>query len=259
MPKGSDNMKNERVLAAINLFSVLRSIEDLVKMDEGAKELVKDINLSVGFDVPTLPKFSLLFSAGQVRAVSGKKLKTDINLKFLSPAHFNKMIDGEANPIPTRGLTKIKFLTNEFTQLTDILQSYLIPDEKLLNSDEIFREKSTILTAYVALFAAVQIGNYDDKLDELVHTMPEGVIRIAVKDGIAVSIAARSAKLRAAIGSSKNAIAFMDFANIDILGGILRGSIDTYACIGRGEVAVRGKIPMIDNFNKLLGSVANYL
>ncbi len=252
-------MKNEKVLAAINMFSVLRSIENLVDMDERAKDLVRDVELCLAFDVPTLPMFYLLFSKGKVKAVSGKKLKSDINLKFLSPAHFNKMINGEGNPIPTKGLLKVKFLTNEFTKLTDILQSYLIPDENLLENDEIFREKSTILTAYVALFAAVQIGNYDEHLNELVETMPEGVILINVKDSIGVSMASRKNKLIAAVGKSKNAIAFMDFSNIDILGGILRGSIDTYACIGRGDVAVRGKIPMIDNFNKLLGSVANYL
>ncbi len=252
-------MKDSRVLAAINLFSVLRCIEDLVKVDESAKELIKNENLTIKFSVPSLPNFYLRFNSGEVRAVKGGNLKSNINLKFLSVEHFNKMIDGKSNPIPTKGLSKINFLKNEFTKLTDILGTYLMPDEKLLEEDENFRNSSTVLTAFVALFAAVEIGNYDESLSELVNHTPNGNILISVKDNISVTINVLNGKMIAKIGKAENNLAFMEFSSLDILGGILRGTIDTYACIGSGDVSVSGKIPMIDNFNKVLGSVSRYL
>ncbi len=252
-------MKDNKVLAAINMFSIFRSIENLVEIDDAAKELVKNKKITIRFSVPDLPKFFLIFANGKVNAVRDKNVKSDINLKFLSVSHFNDMINEGKSPIPTKGFTKLGFLKNEFTKLTDILQTYLLPDEKRLETDVEFREKSTILTAYVAIFAAAQIGNYDEKLNELVSHMPDGNILVSVKDSIGVSIKVNGKNMTAQIGAAPKNLAFMEFENLEILGGVLRGTVDTYGCIGRGQVSLRGKIPMIDNFNKLLGSVSQYL
>ncbi len=100
-------MKNEKVFAAINMFSILRSIEDLVNLDEEAKEIVKGTRLTMKFIVPSLPKFYLVFTGSRVKAKVGGNLESDINLAFLNSSHFNKMMAGESMPIPTKGVSKI--------------------------------------------------------------------------------------------------------------------------------------------------------
>ncbi len=252
-------MKDAKVTAAINMYAVLRSLENLVEMDDRAKKLIANKDITVRFSVPDLPHFYLCFEQGALHAKTGQDIKSHINLKFTSVDHFNKMIDGKANPIPTKGFTKLGFLKNEFTQLTEILQEYLIPDETRLQEDDAFAQKSTILTAYVALFAAVQVANYDRLMHEIASHTPQGKILIAVKDSIAVTVHVTDAGFEARIERANDALARMEFISVEVLGGILRGQLDTYACMGRGQVAIFGKIPMIDNFNKILGSVSRYL
>ena len=84
----------------------------------------------------------------------------DIRLPFSSPAKFNGMIDGTVTPIPSRGLTKLKFLTGPFLKLTDRLTRYLRASEQELQDPEFF-QKSTTLMFYAIAASLSQIGTHD--------------------------------------------------------------------------------------------------
>lgn len=251
-------MTDELTMACINLHSILRNLEDLCELDSEANSLIRDKNISIQFSVKDLPKALLSFKNGKCTMVKGEG-PHDIKLYFKSPEHFNQMIEGQANPIPLRGLTKIGFLKNEFIKLTDILTYYLKPTDELLK-DPNYEKINTILTAYTAFFALAEIGN-NGKLGKLnASRISNGAISISILNGgPSISIIVKESRLQAKKGAEDNARALMTFDSFKTANEVLNGKVDSYTCIGNGKLVIRGYIPMIDNMNKLLAQVPAYL
>ena len=84
-------------MARINLFAVLRNIEDLCEMDPEAKALIKDENLGVEFNVPEVGSAVLTFKDGKCTFTRGKG-KSALKLYFTSPEHFNNLIAPPVDP-----------------------------------------------------------------------------------------------------------------------------------------------------------------
>ena len=251
-------MTDQLTKANINLYAVLRNLEDLCELDAEMKELIKGKNLSIQFSVKKGPKAFLSFKDNKCIFTRGKG-KCTIKLYFKSPEHFNAMIDGNANPIPTKGFTKIKFLTNEFVTLTNKLSYYLKPTEELLE-DNSYMKINTILTSYAAFFALCEIGN-TDKIGKLnASRIPNGVIGVSVLNGgPSIQISANNGHLDGKKGGLISPRSSMIFADIETANAVLNGNIDSYTCIATGRLQMKGFIPMLDNLNKLLGQVPSYL
>ena len=250
-------MKHELTLANINLYAVMRNLEDLCEMDEEMKALIKSQKLSLQIDVKDGPTGVLKFDGGKCSFIRGKTA-SNIKLYFRSPEHFNKMVDGKANPIILKGFTKLKFLTKDFMTLTDRLSFYLKPTEELL-TDKNYAKINTTLTAYTAFFALAEIGNTDPLGKHNGSRIPDGKIAISVDKGPAISIEAKSGSLLAVKGLPKTCRASMSFTNMKTAGDLLNGKVDSYSCIACNTLKMKGFIPMLDNMNKLLGQVPEYL
>lgn len=251
-------MKDERSLAAINMHAILRNIEDLCELDEESRQIIAGKNLSIKFNVPSIESLLLNFHDGNCKASKGAG-KAQLNLRLSSPAHLNQMVDGKKNPLPTSGFGKLGFMMKEFKLLAERLTYYLRPDLKRIESDPDFRQKSTILTAYTVFYALAEIANLDPIGQACAKRISDGAVNIQVENSIGLHVLAKSYRLSTHKGLHPNPMAIMSFANLDIAGGILRGTEDSYACIGRGSLSIRGRIPMVDNLNKILGLVAYYL
>lgn len=252
-------MIDQKVLASINLHAVLRNIEDLIRLSPEAAKLLPEKALAIRFSVPDIDKLVLEFSEKGCRALRGDDVPYDMHLRFTNAEHLNLMIEGEKNPIPTKGFMHIGFLKNDFIELADLLTVYLKPDLDRLRTDPAFNHKSTELTAYTAFYALSEIGNID-KIGQLnANRIEDGVINIEVKDGPALHIIKENGRLTTVKDKHVNARAFMFFDSLETAGGILMGTLDSYAAIGSGQLSFRGRIPMIDNLNKLLSQVSAYL
>ncbi len=250
-------MKDQLTLASINLNAVLRNLEDLCKLDEEMKKLISGKNMRIQFQIRGGPNALLSFRDGTCSFKKGTE-KCDIKLYFKSPEHFNKMIDGKANPIPLKGLTKINFLKNEFIKLTNRLSFYLKPTEELLKDNKYFTI-NTILTSYTAFFALGEIGN-NDKIGKLnSKRIPNGTILISVANGPSISINASNGHLDTSKEALNNPRSSMYFTNLEIANQLLNGKVDSYTCIATGQLQLKGYIPMIDNMNKILSQVPAYL
>lgn len=243
--------------ANINLFAVIRNLEDLCELDHEAKSLIKDKNISLEFFIKNGSKGFLNFESGKCRFTKEDK-PCDIKLFFKSPQHFNDMIDGKANPIPTKGITKINFLKNEFIKLTEKLSFYLKPTDNLL-ADKNYFKINTYLTAYTAFFALAQIGNTDKIGKVNASRIPDGIISISVVEGPCVYLEVKNGHIEAHKGSVASPRAYMIFDSLKTANGLLNGKLDSYTCIGDGKIQVKGFIPMIDNMNKILAMVPSYL
>lgn len=251
-------MPDDLTRGCINLHAVLRNLEDLCDLDLISQSIIKDKNLSVLFAAKNIPKALISFNNGKCKMSRGTGAH-DIKLYFKSPQHFNRMIDGIANPIPLKGFTKIGFLTNEFTKLADRLAYYLKPTESLLQ-DDAYADINTVLTAYTAFFTLAEIGNYD-RIGKLnAARIPDGIIGIRVLNGgPEISLIAQTGKLEVKKGIDSKPRAWMTFDSLNTANGILNGRLDSYACIGNGKLEIKGYIPMVDNMNKLLAQVPAYL
>lgn len=248
----------QKVKAAVYLHAVLRNIEQLCELDSRARSIVANSDTSVDFHIPGIQPLTLIFDHGSCTATTEPKTKPTISLVFASSKHFNGMIDGKANPIPIKGFTHIKFLTDEFMQITDRLTEFLRPTPEALKDPE-FSRISTILTANVAFSALGPIARYDDHGKKNAGRIPDGNILVHVEDGPELTIHAEGGALNLSQGRIRPISALMSFDSIETAQGILSGELDSFACLGKSRLKIRGRIAMIDNLNKLLGQVQTYL
>ena len=258
-------------MAKINLFAVLRNIEDLCVMDPVSKDLIKDVDLGVEFNVPEVGAAVLTFKGGKCTFTRGKG-KSALKLYFTSPEHFNNLIAPPVNPktgqpkmvIPIfYNLFKVKFLLDTFTKLADRLSYYLQPapekkDELL--KDPAYFETNTILTAYTAFYAMSEIANSDYVGKAIARRMPDGVIacevggtdlamNITIKDHIFVTNKGKVAQPRAT----------MVFGDLQFAHDLLNGKTSSFTGMGTGQFQVYGFVEMLEQMAKLLSQVSIYL
>ena len=100
-------MKDPVVMSHVNMWAVLKSLEPLCALDETAKALASPKKpMSIGFHVQGGPMATLHFSEGVCRMSRGNTGM--VKLLLPSPQAFNAMVDGDKNPLPYSGLTKVR-------------------------------------------------------------------------------------------------------------------------------------------------------
>lgn len=248
---------DEITLAYINLFAVLGALENLCQLDDGAKALIQDKKISIGFAVKEGPEATLDFDHGSCTLKKGVE-HCDIKLPFSSAEKFNGMIDGTVTPIPSRGFTRLSFLLKEFTKLTDILTRYLRASEEDLQ-DPVFFEKSTVLMFYTIASAISQIGNHDKISQASASYIQDGIIRLSIQGGPTAAICVKDHQLKTVKKVPKAPDAVMEFGSIAIARDLFDGKINSLACIGTGDIRMSGMISMLDNMNRILDRVGLYL
>lgn len=249
---------DSKTLAYVNLFAVLGTLENLCQLVEEAKNLLKGKPpISIGFEVKNGPSATLFFVDGSCSIKEGCNSCT-MKLNFSSCEKFNAFIAGKVKPIPSKGFTKIPFLLRTFAPLTEVLSKYLNPAKKDLENPK-FREINTKLTLYAAASAIAQVGNQDKSGRFSSSLMPDGDIAINIADTMGVTIKVAAHHLTTIKSFCEKPRAIMEFADIEVAGKLLSGEASAIACIGSGSISMRGMINMIDNTNRILDRVGQYL
>jgi len=252
-------MEYELIKARLNLHAVLKNLEDLVKYDPEMAKLSGNWNLSIQFLVAGGPKAYIEFTGGKCSVGQGKCLSPSIKLFFLSPAHLNRMMDGKGNPIPLKGFTKIPFLTGDFTKLTDRLEHYLRPTEDRLK-DKRYLELNTRFTLNTAAFAIRELGELDSVGKQVASHIPDGAVLMKIlPDGPAVNILFQDGRIQPGIGEIEHPMACMFMKNIQVANDFLNARIDAFTAIASGDVAIKGRIPMLDSLSLILDRIPRYL
>jgi len=250
-------VKDQTALAYINMFAVLKDLEMLCELDEEAKALASPKTpVSIGFNVGNGPQATLTFAEGKCTMTEG--LSGQIKLKLANPEAFNLMVDGKKNPTPYGGFTKLKFLMNDFTKLTDLMNKYLRAEEKALR-DRAFYEKSTTMMFYLIANALSAIGNYD-RLGRLsASKIPDGTIAMEIAGGPCAEITVKNGHMTTANHKAANPRAYMVFGDFETARGLFDGTTESMSALAEGKLVMKGFIPMIENLNKVLDRVAVYL
>jgi putative sterol carrier protein len=180
-------------------------------------------------------------------------------LWFTSPEHLNKMFDGKANPIPLKGFTKLGFLQNEFTSITEKLEFYLKP-ELIENPDEDYLKMNTRFTLTVAAFALPVIAKYDRKSKITASHLPSGKIQMQVlPDGPSVNVNIENGELEAFKGSAQNPNAIMAMKDYETANNFLNGNSDPFTAIALGDVQIKGITPLLDGLSLILDRIPEYV
>ncbi len=252
-------MEYQRVKANLNLHAVLRNLETLVACDDKAAELIKSWEVTLQFSVLRGPALYLEFQNGRCRAGEGVHHAPDVRLFFLSARHLNRMMDGKASPIPLKGFTRLSFLTKEFPKLTDRLEYFLKPDEALL-ADDAFCEINTRLNLGVAAYAVRELATTDSMGRLNAASMPEGTLSIRVlPNGPSVSIVKENGGYAVGKPNPENPMAVMSFRDMGVANDLMNGKCDAFAALAKGDVSMKGKIPMIEAVNLLMDRIPHYL
>jgi hypothetical protein len=250
-------MVDQTTLARVNLFAVLRALEELPAYDEEARYIAGMRREIVRFSVGGVGSARLEISGGKIAFLPGGGRST-IVLWFPKPESLNAMFAGTGSPIPLKGFTKLGWLTGPFTKLTERLSFYLKPTPELLG-DPAYRVANSVLSLHVAAYAISEVGDYDTDGKLNAARMADGGILVAAEGGPALTVVAEGGRLSTVKGASPKVRARMVFSGIDAAGAMLRGELSPYAAIGAGKVTLGGYTPLIDHMNKVLGLVGRYL
>jgi hypothetical protein len=279
--------KDPVTLAYINMYGLLGALEDLCRFSKEAGELAlaggKPGSLTVGFTVKQGPAMTLCFSGGLCTVRIGEG-PCDIRLPFGSCEKFNGLIDGTVTPIPSKGFTRIGFLTKNFTGLTKILEAYLRPAPEALADPVFFRASTTIMFFLIAQ-AMAQIGNHDEIGRFSASNIPDATVLLSVAgDGsppeartgegrqaaaqqaaaqqaaaLSVAITVRDHRFSLSRTVPEQYHAVMEFGSMALARQLFDGQVSAIGCIGQGLISLRGNIGILDNINRILDRVALYL
>lgn len=249
-----------RVLASVNLHAVLGSLPRLAELAPQSAEYLGRLDRPVALTMSVLrgPSARLVFGRDGITAGGEPSGAVAARLLFRSAQHLNAVVDGSAQPIPVAGPSGLRFLTQVFTPLSELLSGYLQPTEAAL-ADPVFAEASTLLTLHVAATAITVVGNHDRSGRFSAQQMPDGDIDLEVGDLLRYRIRVRGHRLGLARPTSDAPRAVFAFADLDTLGGVLSGRDSALACVASGRLAMRGYIPLVDNTNRILDRVGHYL
>ncbi len=252
-------MANDLVKAHLNLFAVLRNLEDLPALDPETAALIKDWQIAIQFAVRGGPSAWLEFRDGACRHGAGAHPRADVKLLFLSPGHLNKMFDGKGNPIPIKGFSKLGFLSRKFAQATQRLEYFLKPKNGVAQAPA-FKLVNTTLTLYTAAYAVRELALLDPVCKKIAGHTPAGTLQISVlPDGPDVTATVQPGAWTVAKGKAAAPLATMTFQDMDVAHALLNNQLDSFRAVGEGKVMLRGMLPIVDNVGLILDRVAGYL
>ncbi len=250
-------MKDPLVMAHVNMWAVLRTLEPLCELDDSARSLASPRRpVSIGINVRGGPQATLSFQDGACRMT--RRNTGQIKLLLPSPEDFNRMVDGEKNPLPYAGFPRLGFLLKNFTALTDLLSAYLRPQPSDLE-DRGFFERSTTLLFYLVAGALAAVANNDPLGRISAAAIPDGTIALEIQDGPCAEITARGGHLITRRRKAVSPRAYMIFSDFDAARGLFDGTLEAMSALAAGKIIMKGYIPMIDNLNRVLNRVPVYL
>jgi hypothetical protein len=262
-------MKDSVTRAYINMYGILGALEDLCRVSPEARELAgggggKPFKpVVVGLTVKGGPAMTLGFSGGVCEMRIGEG-PCDIKLPFSTCEKFNGLLDGTVTPIPSKGFTRIGFLTRNFTGLTKILETYLRPDPEAL-TDPVFFEASTTIMFFLIAGALVQIANHDKIGRFSASNIPDSTVLLSIAgdpprtEALRVAITVRDHQLSLSRAIPEKYHAIMEFGSMALARQLFDGQVSAIGCIGQGLITLRGNLGILDNVNRILDRVALYL
>ncbi|MFZ5565003.1 MAG: hypothetical protein ACOZBW_13220 [Thermodesulfobacteriota bacterium] len=252
-------MNHDTILAQLNLWAVLPNLEELVRLDATAADMVRDWNICIQFGVPGGPAAFVRFANGACETGTGKHPAPDVRLMFVSCRHINAMFENKGIPIPLKGFTRLGFLSKEFSAITKRMEYFLKPTDALLENAD-YAAVNTLLTLHTAGRAVSILAGTDPQSRAVASGMPDGALMMKVlPDGPAVTLNVEKGRLSMQKGETRQPAATLVMKDMATANRLLNQKIDPFTAIALGDVKIRGLVPMIDAVDLLLDRIPHYL
>ena len=255
----TDARRTELLKANLNLYAVLKNLEDLTAHESAAQSFSRELSMSIQFKVMNGPRAFVSFEGGRCTVGKGIHPRPRMVLGFISPRHLNRMFDGQAVPIPLKGVHRLGFLLREFTWLTDRMKHYLRPSEALLDQRP-YLELNTRFSLTTAMFALPELCALDPIGRQLLHHMGEGEVEVGVlPDGPRFSAEFCAGSVTVRKGKARAPMASMEFVDVKTANDLILGRADSFSIVARGGVQTRGLLPMLDAMSIIWDRLPTYL
>jgi len=252
-------MSSDLIKANLNLYAVLQNLEDLVAHDPETARTAKDWQVSIQFIVRGGPQLHVSFDGGACKVRRGRHPNPGVKLYFTSPAHFNRMMEGQANPIPLKGFTRLGFLTREFPKATDRLEHFLKPTDERLQ-DPAYLALNTRMTLNTAAFSVGELAKLDPLAGLAAAHIQDGTVLIKIlPDGPAASITFDKGRIEAAKEDVPRPMARLQMKNMRVANDFFNGKLDLFTAATTGDVMIKGQTPMLDALGLILDRIPVYL
>jgi hypothetical protein len=247
----------DRILANMNLYSVLPRLGELVTLDDEARALAAGMKLTIEFNVIGGPRVLLKFDRGTVTA--SRCGWSTIGLLFTSCKALNGMFEGrKVVPIPFGALYHAGAL-KKFARLSEILTRYLKPSAADMK-DPAFRAKHVQLSLLVGLAATREIADLDPGASRVAHHLGDGTIQFQIAhDGPAAWVGIQGGVITAHAGKVADPTATIEMCDVDFAVGLIAGKVDTFAANGSGQMKCSGGLALADEYNHLFDRVGFHL
>ncbi len=248
----------DRVRAGMHLHAVLGALPHLVRLDEEAAGIARQMGkVNLEFRVFDGPKVILAFEDGRIG------LRRDgpscVGLFFPSCSALNQMFDGgKVTPIPFKNFVGHLKALQLLPKLTDRLTHYLKPPAGALD-DLAYRAKHIELSLLVGLAATQDLVEYDPKVLRVARELHDATMEYEVPGGPVAHVRIAHGRIEAGAGHLQDPSTTITIKDLDVALGLLLGTVDTFAANGSGDIRASGNLHIADEFNNLFDRVGLYL
>lgn len=254
-------MFKDDVLARIHLGAILMLLEDIAAFDRSARDLIKDWNLAIQFQLPgSDPATVLIFDHGNLKALNQNYTGSKVTLTFRDAQFLNNVFQGRSQKQPRPGINAVFHLKElkNLDKLLALLEHYMKPDETLLGDPNI-REFCIRLNLYALAFGIKQIGENDPEMQPVAHHLPDGIVQFEVVNGPSVHIIVNQGHFSVVRGSAEYANAVLEIKDLDTAWAMIQGELNMFAAVGNCDLRLKGFIPLLDGINPLIDRIPFYL
>ena len=253
-------MIDSKSMAYVNLYGVLAALENLCAIDEQAKTIVRALKspVSLCFEVKDGPCGTLHFDRDGCIFTEGNAGCT-CKMSFASSKAFNDLIEKSKPGIPTKNPVQVlTFLLGPFTALTNRLNEVLRPTPEALQ-DRAFFELNTVMTFYTIVGGISALANTDPISRISASNTCDGDIHLGISGVAAAAISVKDHHFTTIKKAPASPRAKMEFATIDLANSLFNGTASTINELCKGNIRLSGMISMVDNVNRILDRIADYL
>ena len=247
------------IKAHLYLHAVLPQLEEVVRVDPAAQQVVAGWRSSIGLRVAGGPGLRLEVAAGRLHAVRRGRGLPSLGLLLLGPGAAVRMFEGGgAAPLPWIGAWRPR-LIGGLRALSARLQYYLRSEREQLAADGTFPAAVAIRLGVLVYAIGVLAEAWEEGRRIAATGAVDGVAAIGIAAHPPLQISSERGRLQVARGAPRRANVSVEFADPDTAYAVLTGSLDLWTALGTGAVRLRGQLPLLDPILQLMSRVGRFL
>ena len=245
---------NDHILARLHLKAVFPTLAALVRLDDRAQSLISGQRFGVQLKTRSGLSSRLDFLDGEVQVDSEKSGQQALELLFLTDRQLNGTFSGAgfSLPIPVRGFRYLARLRT-FSKLTTRLQQILTASPRQLVDQQLLEVHVGLMMGELIPSAIAQLVSCDVPCKRWLAPYRDTLVRFEVDGGTSSLI--RFQKNGAVVASGvpgELPDVIISFRDRDVALAAIRGDLDNLGALGKGQMTVRGLIPLADALGRVL-------